>query len=147
MPETGDHHVLNGTGFAVCEFDFDSLTRWQGIGIWFRRGTGPARLAFFFWFRLQRFAVPLGIAEMMMRLHEIVNGEIILAVVKASATTDDLLELNHGVDGTHEDDVANVASVDTRGEFLRGGENRWDESFVVLKVAEMLFAKLAIVGG
>jgi hypothetical protein len=43
-------------------------------------------------------AVPLGIAEMLVRLHEVVDREVVLAVVEPRAASDDLLELDHRVD-------------------------------------------------
>src|SRR5260370_24749573 len=86
------------------------------------------------WLRLQRLAVPLRIVEMKIRSYEIVNGEIVLAVIKPRPSADDLLELNHGVDGAHENDVANVAGIHAGREFLRRGQNRRDGLLVVLKV-------------
>jgi hypothetical protein len=67
--------------------------------------------------------------------HKVVDREVILAVVKPCAATDDLLELNHGVDRAHQDDVPNVTGIDTGREFLRGSQDRRDGLFVVLKVA------------
>src|ERR1700676_1865555 len=55
--------------------------------------------------------VPFRIAEMMMRLHEVVDREVVLAVEQARAASDDLLELDHRVNRAHQDDVADVASV------------------------------------
>jgi hypothetical protein len=59
----------------------------------------------------------------------------------------DLLELDHGVDGTHEDDVADVSGIDSGGEFLGGSEDGGDSFLVILKGLEVLFAEFAIVGG
>ncbi len=78
--------------------------------------------------------------------HEVVNGEIVFAVVEPGATANDLLELNHGPDRAHQDDVANVAGIDASGELLRRGQNRRDGLFVVLKVAQVLVAEFAVVG-
>ncbi len=50
---------------------------------------------------------------MMMRLYEVQNREVVLAVVKPRATSDDLLELDHRIDRAHQHDVADVARVDT----------------------------------
>ena len=86
------------------------------------------------WFRFQRLAVPFRIAEMVVRLHEVVDGEVVLAIVKPRAAPNDLLELNHGVDRAHQDDVANVAGIHAGRELLRGGQNRRNGLFVVLKV-------------
>jgi hypothetical protein len=47
----------------------------------------------------------------MMRLHEIVGREMVLAVVEPRSASDDLFELNHRVDGAHQDDVADVAGI------------------------------------
>jgi len=94
---------------------------------------------------LDRFAVPLRIAEMNMRLHEIVDCEVILAVEKPRAPPDDLLELDHRVNRAHQHDIADVAGVHAGREFLRGGQDRRDGFFVVLKIAQMLFAEGAVV--
>ena len=50
----------------------------------------------------------------------------LLAVVQTRAASDDLLEFNHGIDGPHEHDVADVAGIHAGGQFLRGGQNRGD---------------------
>jgi len=68
--------------------------------------------------RVDRLAIPLGIGEMMMRLYEIVNGEVVLAVAKPRAAAVDLLELDHRIDRAHQDDVAHVAGIDAGGQLL-----------------------------
>ena len=47
---------------------------------------------------LQRLAVPLRVAEVVVRLDEVVDREVVLAVVEPRAAADDLLELDHRVD-------------------------------------------------
>jgi hypothetical protein len=142
--------VLDGAGFAVGEFDFGAgrfgIGVRAGVGIrgvvevWFGFGCGR---------RVGRegFAVPFGIAEVVVGFYEVVDGEVVLAFVEAGAAADDLFELDHGVDGAEEDDVADVAGVDAGGEFLGGGEDGGDGLFVVLEVAEVEVAEGAIVGG
>ena len=83
---------------------------------------------------------------MVMRLHEVVDREVILPVVKPRAAPDDLLELDHRVDRAHQDDVADVAGVHAGGELLRCGQDRRDGLLVVLKVAQVLLAERAVVG-
>ena len=68
------------------------------------RATGLAR------FRFQRFAVPLRIAEVTVRLHKVIDRKVILPVIKSCASSDDLFELNHAIDRTHQDDVADIAA-------------------------------------
>src|SRR5687768_6537680 len=41
------------------------------------------------------FSVPIGISKVMVRLYEVVDGEIVLAFVQSRAAADDLLELDH----------------------------------------------------
>jgi hypothetical protein len=53
-----------------------------------------------------------------MRLYEIIDSEVILPIVKPRSATDDLLELDHRVDRTHQDDIADVPCIDTGREFL-----------------------------
>ncbi len=84
---------------------------------------------------------------MEVRPHEVVNGEVVLAVVKPSAASDDLLELDHGVDRAHEHDVADISGIHAGRELLRGGQNRRDGFFVVLKVSQVLVAEFTIVRG
>ena len=74
----------------------------------------------------------------MIGLHEVVDREVVLAVVKPGAAADDLLELDHRIDRPHQHDIANVARVHAGGEFLRGGQDRRDGLLVVLKVAQVL---------
>ncbi len=84
---------------------------------------------------------------MLMGFDEVVDGEEVFAVVETGAAADDLFEFDHGVDGAHEDDVADVAGVDAGGEFLGGGEDGGDGFLVVLKFTEVLFAERAVFGG
>ena len=130
--------VLSGTRTALAADG-------HGCGAALRIGRG--RAALLAWLRLQRFAVPFRIAEMNVCLHEVVNGEVVFAIVKPCAATNDLFELNDGVDGTHQNDIANVAGIHAGRELLRGGQNRRNGLFVVLKVSEVLVAEFAIVGG
>ena len=150
MPETCGHHVLDGSSFAVGEFYFDFGARGNRVRAGFGRNARLARATRLLWlggFGCDGFAVPFGVVEVFMGSHEIVDREVIFAFVEAGATADDLLELDHGINGTHQDDIADIASVNAGGEFLRGGENSGDGFFVVLEVAEELFADEAVVGG
>ena len=170
MPERRAHHVLDGALLAVGELHFRFLLAnawtlaadsarlfrtfarslaayearlrrsWDLYALARREPALLARL------RLHRFAVPFRIAEMVVRLHEIVDREVILAVVKPRAAADDLLELDHRVDRAHQHDVADVAGIHAGREFLRGGQDRRDGLFVVLKVPQVLVAERAIVG-
>ena len=63
-------------------------------------------------------AVPLGIAEVHVSPHEVVDGEIILPVVEPGAASDDLFELDYRVDRPHEHDVADIPGIDTCGQLL-----------------------------
>ena len=105
-----------------------------------RLGSGRLRL------RLERLAVPLRIVEVVVRLHEVVDREVVLAVVEPRAAPDDLLELDHRVDRAHQHDVADVARVHAGRELLRRGQDRRDRLLVVLKVAQVLLAERAVVG-
>src|SRR5438477_530650 len=53
----------------------------------------------------ERLAVPLRIAEVAVRLHEVQDREVVLAVVQPRAAPDDLFELDDRADGPHEHDV------------------------------------------
>ena len=114
MPEACHHHVLDGAGFAVRELHLDLLTprdRFRSGDRWLghirRQGyrAGLPRL------RLDGLTVPLRIAEMVVCLHEVVNREVVLAVIEPRTAPDDLLELDHRVDWPHQDDVADVTGV------------------------------------
>src|ERR1700733_13437806 len=98
-------------------------------------------------FRFHRFAVPLRIGEMKVGPHEVVDGEIVLPIVKAGAASDDLLELNHAVDRAHEDNVADIAGIHTGRKFLRSSQDRGNAFLVVLKVPQVLIPKFAVVRG
>ena len=82
----------------------------------------------------------------MVGIDKIVDGEIFLAIEETGAAPDDLLEFDHRVDRTHEDDIADVARIHAGGKFLRGGQNGGDGLFVILKFAQVLLAQLAIIG-
>src|SRR5260370_8659702 len=108
--------------------------------------SGRRRGSWLSWFGLKRLAVPLRVVEMVMRFHEIVNREVILSVVEPRAAADDLLELDHGVDRTHQHDVADVAGIHTCRELLRCREDCRGGLIVVLKVSQVLVAERAVLG-
>ena len=173
MPERGGHHVLDVARLSVGQLYLDASSSLAvaaarplaAFGAWFWRAFARRFAANRAWLRLGRFAnagpfaalgarlfllrfaVPFGVAEVVMGVDEIVDREVVLAVVEAGAAADDLLELDHRVDRPHEDDVADVAGVDAGREFLRSGQDRGDCLFVVLEVAEVLLADAAVVGG
>ena len=68
--------------------------------------------------RLGRLAVPLGVAEVLVRFDKIVDGERVLALKQPRSPPDDLLEFDHRVNGPHQDDVADIAGIHAGGEFL-----------------------------
>src|ERR1035437_6694829 len=157
MPEGGGYHVLNSTLFPVgqlhCRFSpahawtlTTNLARLFGTHArtrstdrtWLRRGlhtlTGIG-FALRTRFRFERFAIPFRIGEMDVGPHEVVDGEVVLAIVKPSSAPNDLLELDHGVDRAHQNDIANIAGIHAGREFLRGGQNRRDGLLVVLEIS------------
>src|SRR4029078_6268942 len=107
VPERRHHHVLNGPSLAVSQFHFNPLPpgvfaspfahsirkrvhrRWKWL--WIRLWSG-------------RLSVPFRIAEVVVRLHEIVDRKVVLSVIEPGSPSNDLLELNHRIDRTHEDD-------------------------------------------
>ena len=121
VPEARYHCVLNGSLLPVREPDLDLarfLVRWRrrssdGFVI-SSAGFGYLR----FGLRCDRFAVPFRVTEVMVRVHEVVDREVVFAVVETRSATDDLLELDHRVDGAHQDDVANVAGIHTSRKLL-----------------------------
>ena len=93
-----------------------------------------------------RRSVPLLVVEVVVRFHEVVDREVVLAIVEPRAATDDLLKLDHRIDRAHEDDVSDVARIDAGRKFLRRGQDRRNRLLVVLKRPQMLLAELAVVG-
>src|SRR5947209_3617229 len=128
VPERRHHHVLDGALFPVGEADFEFLARWERAGWRGRSGNygtyGRDATDGGFWF--DRLTIPLGIGEVVVGFHEIVDREVILPVEEARAAPDYLLELDHGVDRAHQDDVADVPGIDARRELLRRGEDGGD---------------------
>ena len=57
----------------------------------------------------------------MMGFNEVIDGEIVFALVNAGATANNLLELNHVITGAHEYDVAHITGIHPGREFTRGG--------------------------
>ena len=80
----------------------------------------------FAWFRFYRFAVPFRVGKVMIGVHKIIDGEIFFAVKQPGSSPDDLLELNHGIDRPHQDNIADVAGIHSGGELLRSGQD-WSE--------------------
>lgn len=58
-----------------------------------------------------RLTIPFRIAEVVMCLHEIIDGEMVFAVVETRTAPDDLLELDHRIDWTHQNNIADVSRI------------------------------------
>ena len=146
MPETGDHHVLDRSLFAVCELHLGFLARRKELLRLFADRFGFSRQSRLFGRGLDGFAVPLWIAEVMVGLHKVVDGEVVLTLVQSRTSPDDLLELDHGVDWSHQHNVSHIAGIDPSRKLLGAREYRWDRLFVVLKRSQVLLAKLTVIG-
>ena len=83
----------------------------------------------------------------MVGFDEVDDGEVVLAVEDAGASADDLLELDHGVHGAHEDDVAHVAGVHAGGELLGGGQDGRQGLVVILELGQRLVPEVAVGSG
>ena len=105
--------------------------------------TSFTELVLFLWF--SGITIPFWITEQVVGFYEVVDGEVILPLVQSCAPTNDLLELDHGVHWTHQDDVPNVASIYARAQLLAGGQNRGDGLFVILEVLKVLLAQSTII--
>jgi hypothetical protein len=142
MPEAGHHHVLDAALFAISEFHGDFVAafalagffaaaetlllgaftgRFPALGArarWCNFAGARATSALVTGFGCNRFTIPFGVLEVMMRFDEIIDREVVLAIVESSATTDDLLELDHRIHRAQQHDVTHIAGIDARGEFL-----------------------------
>ena len=76
---------------------------------------------------------------MLVGFDEIKNRKIVFAVIKPGAAPDDLLEFDHGFDGAHQHDVADVARIHPRGQLLGRGQDGGNGLLVVPKVPQVLF--------
>jgi len=169
MPEAGAGHVLDGALLPIGQPDPGPPAADAGalpafVARLFRTLTGRLRAgrarrgqrldagarslpADGAGFRLERVPIPLRIEEVLVRLDEVEDREVVLPLEEARAAADDLLEFNHRVDRTHEHNGADVAGVYTGGEFLGGGQDGRNGAIVILEFAQVLFAEFAIVGG
>ena len=117
MPETRRHHVLNRPLLPVRELNRSLLYAFAralaaflaNSWIAFTRSLAAyaARLrrslltlartapAFRTRLRFERLAIPFRIAEVLMRLHKIVNRKVVFPIIKPRAASDDLLEFDY----------------------------------------------------
>ena len=51
-------------------------------------------------YRAEGVAIPLGILEILVCSYKVVNGKVELIIKKSRASSDNLLELNHIIDGS-----------------------------------------------
>lgn len=101
------HHGFYG--FGICR----GSVRWRlVIGLWCSAALSPGT---FVGLRVCRFTVPLRVAEVVVGFDEIVNGEVVFAVIKAGAAPDDVFELNHRAHRPHQHDVAHVSGFKASG--------------------------------
>lgn len=110
-PEACGADVLGGAGFAIGELNHNFLGARRWDWRWALRIADTSRFWEWSRFGIYRLAVPLGIEEVLVSVFEIVDSEIVLALIKAGAAADDLFELDHAVDRTEQDCVADVTSV------------------------------------
>ena len=142
MPEAGHHHVLDAALFAIGQFYRDFVAtftharffatigtlllraftgRLPTLGArarWLDFTSARAASALVTGFGCNRFTIPFRILKVMMRFNEIIDREVVLAIVESRAPTNDLLELDHRIHRTQQHDVAHIAGIDARGEFL-----------------------------
>src|SRR5260370_467150 len=79
------------------------------------------------------------------RSDEVVNRKVIFAIVKPGAASNDLFELDHGLDWTHQNNVANIPGVYPGRKLLRRSQNGWNCFLVILKIPQVLIPELSIV--
>ena len=169
MPEGCHHHVLDDAFLSVGELHPCSLllfadatnlpadfagnlgafagrlaANFARLGRWNDTGAGTLA-ALRTGLRLHRVAVPFRVAEMVVRLHEVVDREIILPLEEPRAAPDDLLELDHRIDGPHQHDVADVPGIHAGAQLLGRGQDGRDGFFVVLKIPQPFIAPSAFV--
>src|SRR5205823_991603 len=92
VPEGGRQHVLDSASFSIGKLHLDLLSARLGFGS--RPGRSRRARHAGIWgqwlgFRLNWLAVPLRIAEVVMRFYEIINGKVILAVKEPRPATED----------------------------------------------------------
>src|SRR6185369_1898341 len=148
VPEGRTHHVLDAASLSVSQLDLHSLPLLvlRPFFLDFRVSLlwlplAPRRLLF----GLKRFPIPLRVIEMVMGLHEIPNGKIVFPVVEPRPSSDYLLELNHAVYRSKQDDVPDVPSIHTSRKLLRGRQDSRDRFLVVLEVPQVLVPQSTIV--
>ena len=78
---------------------------------------------------------------------ENVEPELAVVIAHARAAPDDLLELGHGIDETHKNDVAAGGRIEAGGEQLRGGEDDGRARLHVLKPLHVTTPNVAFVSG
>src|SRR5258708_7198602 len=141
MPECCAHHMLDPPLLAVGKPDLGPLSIYGWLRTIDRAGTRRRAL----WAsdrrcraEIDRLAIPLRIAEVVMCFDEVVDREVVLAIVQPRSTADDLLELDHRMNRAHQNDVADVTRVNTGGKLLGRGQDRRDGLLVVLEVSHVL---------
>ena len=97
--------------------------------------------------RAEGISIPLLVLEILVSPYEVIDGKIVLIVKEARTPTDDLLELDHIIDRSQEDDITYVLGVHSGREFLRGGKDSRDGPLVILKIFELQVSFLPIIGG
>ena len=128
-----------------ANFTFSFPLRLRRLGARFFRFARTARFSRLGWFRFYWLAVPFGVGKMVICIHEVVDSEIFFTVKKARSAADDLLEFDHGIYRAHQNDIADIARVNTSGKLLRSSQNGRNGLFVVLKFPQVLFADSRII--
>src|SRR3989338_5891231 len=75
---------------------------------------------------------------MLASTNEVQNGEIFLSFEDSHPTPDNLFKLDHGIDGTHEDNRSDIARIHSCRKLLRCRENRGNGLLVICSSAVAL---------
>src|SRR3989344_7481671 len=84
---------------------------------------------------------------MLASTNEVQNGEIFLSFEESRPTPDNLFKLDHGIDGTHEDNGSDIARIHSCRKLLRCRENRRNGLFVILKLPQKFLSSCPIIRG
>jgi len=73
--------------------------------------------------------------------------KILFALKQPGATTNDLFEFNHCIDWAQQNDITDIAGINTGGQFLGSCYNSRNGFFIILEIPQMLFTERTLIGG
>ena len=92
-----------------------------------------------------RLAIPFYILEILVSTNKIINSEVVFIIKQTSTSTDNLLELDHIVNGTEQDNISDISCIYSSGQLARCSKNSRPQPIIILENPQLIFTLVTII--